>query len=269
MPTFVFWNIHGKSLLPRVSRICATRAVDVLMMAECQEPDDAVAESLKLSTGSDWLALDRGNSRLRVYTRIPSPKWKLIHDAQRWLIYRTRDKNGEPTFLVVVHLISPLHVDPEDHELELRRVAVSIEDVEGGEENPRTIVVGDFNQRPFDRTLVRANTMHAVMTRQIADRGTRQVRDTISQRMFYNPMWGLLGDRTPGPPGTYYAGSQRVVNYFWEMPDQVLLRPALADGLKHLEILESDGAESLLTMRGIPDKKNGSDHLPILFQIEW
>lgn len=24
---------------------------------------------------------------------------------------------------------------------------------------------------------------------------------------FYNPMWGCLGDRDPGPPGTYYYDS--------------------------------------------------------------
>jgi hypothetical protein len=47
------------------------------------------------------------------------------------------------------------------------------------------------------------------------------------------------------------------------------MRPALAGHLTELSVLDSDGTESLLTVNGIPDATNGSDHLPLLFRFDW
>ncbi len=82
-------------------------------------------------------------------------------------------------------------------------------------------------------------------------------------RFFSNPMWGCFGDRTPGPPGTYYYPRGSYGHLF----DQVLLRPALMDALTELRILEDDGVESLLTDRKRPRASQASDHLPILFRL--
>ena len=84
---------------------------------------------------------------------------------------------------------------------------------------------------------------------------------------FYNPMWGCFGDRTPGPPGSFYLGTSKPVNYFWNIYDQVLLRPGLVDALRDLAILDTDGSESLLTKAGLPQTSGGSDHLPLFFQL--
>jgi hypothetical protein len=67
----------------------------------------------------------------------------------------------------------------------------------------------------------------------------------------------------------YYRGAADAVNYFWNTYDQVLLRPELAPRLSRLSILDGDGVESLLTQNGLPDATNGSDHLPLLFRLEW
>lgn len=40
------------------------------------------------------------------------------------------------------------------------------------------------------------------------------------------------------------------------------------DSLRALQILDSDGQTSLLTANGLPDAASGSDHLPLLFQID-
>ena len=45
--------------------------------------------------------------------------------------------------------------------------------------------------------------------------------------MFYNPMWNLLGDAQE-PYGTYYyAGNGHPINTYWNIYDQVIIRPAL------------------------------------------
>ena len=114
--------------------------------------------------------------------------------------------------------------------------------------------------------MVGAPAFHGMMAKALAERGEREVAGR-SYRFFYNPMWGIFGDRTAGPAGTYYLSSAKPVNYYWNVYDQVLLRPELMDSLEDLRILVSDGAESLLTNRGLPNDNRGSDHLPLLFRL--
>jgi lipoyl(octanoyl) transferase len=62
-------------------------------------------------------------------------------------------------------------------------------------------------------------------------------------------MWGYFGDALDGPPGTYYDSRSEPVTYFWNIFEQVLIRPTLLDAFvpASLKILDSDGDETLLT----------------------
>lgn len=86
---------------------------------------------------------------------------------------------------------------------------------------------------------------------------------------FYNPMWNHFGDANESPPGTYYYAGSRHKEFFWQMFDQVLLRPDLIElfELGALKILDKDGTSSLLTEHGLPNNNVISDHLPILFKL--
>jgi len=132
--------------------------------------------------------------------------------------------------------------------------------------NRNTILVGDFNMNPYDPGMTLATGIHALMTAGLARKPDRKYRKR-SYRRFYNPMWGLFGDRTSGPAGTLYWSGSQPHNTFWAMFDQVLVRPALIGMLSRLEILDSDGEHSLLARGGFPDKGHLSDHLPIFFQL--
>jgi hypothetical protein len=130
------------------------------------------------------------------------------------------------------------------------------------------VLVGDLNMNPFESGVVGANGLHAVMTQERAQRGVRKVGGK-EYPFFYNPMWGFFGDLTKGPPGTYHYDSAEQVTYFWNIFDQVLIRPAL---LQHfdatsLKVISGDEKISLLNEQGIPDKANVSDHLPIVFRL--
>ncbi|MCP4349580.1 MAG: hypothetical protein GY795_29210 [Desulfobacterales bacterium] len=82
-------------------------------------------------------------------------------------------------------------------------------------------------------------------------------------------MWSYLGDFSPGPPGTYYRNTGRQVNFFWNMFDQILIRPEIMDAFENenMRILTEIGQASLLGKYGKPDVNTGSDHLPIYFRI--
>jgi len=147
-------------------------------------------------------------------------------------------------------------------------LVADIRALEQQEGHERTIIVGDLNVNPFETPVAWAGGLHGIMDRRVVERETREVRGR-EYSMFYNPMWGFFGDRTPGPSGTYYRTSSESVNYFWNTYDQVLLRPTLTTHLSDLRVLDADGADSLLTPSGLPDAVSGSDHLPLLFRLDW
>lgn len=88
-----------------------------------------------------------------------------------------------------------------------------------------------------------------------------------SFKMFYNPMWNLLGDFS-FPPGTYYYSGNEVENSFWNVYDQVMIRPCLRGQFvdDELKILCETKKRKLIDANNHPDKKI-SDHLPIVFEI--
>jgi hypothetical protein len=132
----------------------------------------------------------------------------------------------------------------------------------------RTVLIGDFNLNPFDDGLASANGLNAVMTKELASRGERTVQQA-RYPFFYNPMWGYFGDRHGSPAGSYYYERAEHVMYFWNLFDQVLIRPSLIERFlgDELKILTSVSGINLMDSRGRPNKIAGSDHLPLLFTL--
>ena len=121
---------------------------------------------------------------------------------------------------------------------------------------------------PFEAGMVGASGLHATMDRTVALRGSRTIRGK-DYPFFYNPMWNYFGDENKAVSGTHYYERNEHRVYFWNMFDQVLLRPALIPHLRNpgVRILTEAGGVSLLSGSGRPNKSVGSDHLPILFSL--
>jgi hypothetical protein len=107
------------------------------------------------------------------------------------------------------------------------------------------------------------------MDRRVAARLTRTVQKQ-KYKFFYNPMWSHLGD-SGNSGGTFYFENGEPVCYFWNIFDQVLLRPDLLDGFahEHVRILTEVHGYSLLEDDGRPDKTMASDHLPVLLELNF
>lgn len=71
------------------------------------------------------------------------------------------------------------------------------------------------------------------------------------------------------PYGTYYNNNGGTTATYWNIFDQVIIRPAIRKRFndKNLKILTSVSGRSLLDANGHPDI-NISDHLPIMFEIK-
>ena len=153
--------------------------------------------------------------------------------------------------------------------MECTKISSIIREVEEEEGHSRTIIVGDLNMNPFEKGMVAASGFHGTMSRDIAVKGYRTLNG-VKHQFFYNPMWNFLGDNNE-TPGSYYYNSSEQINYYWGLFDQVLVRPQLLQNFNtnDVKVLSSDGSQSLLNSNSIPNKNIYSDHLPILFSLEF
>ena len=173
--------------------------------------------------------------------------------------------DSEPVSLFLVH-IPCTWADASSQQYYANRQSDKICAVELAEGHDRSIVVGDFNMNPFDASMV--NGFNATMSEPMARKGSRRI-GAVERKFFFNPMWSLIGQRTDGPPGTFYFNKSLPLTYYWHALDQVLVRPSLLDALdqKSVQIVSRIRRRDLLTRGGLPDKRQASDHLPIVFRL--
>ena len=126
--------------------------------------------------------------------------------------------------------------------------------------------MGDFNENPYEIGCLGAVGFHGIPVYKDTMKKYRIIMDE-SFKMFYNPMWNLLGDFS-FPPGTYYYSGNEVENSFWNVYDQVMIRPCLREQFidDELKILCKTKSGKLTDANNHPDKSI-SDHLPIIFEI--
>jgi hypothetical protein len=271
MLTVLFWNIQKKPLLHRVSRLATAHDVDVVLLTECAQPDVELLAALNGVEKGPYRCPVRRNDRFRVASKFPKSRFvEVFNDSSNRLSVLELRPLERPTLLLgVVHLPSPAEWgDRSDRFAFAQKIADGLRSVEESTGNARTILTGDFNLNPFDDVMVGVFGFHALMTRGLAMRRDQRVVKGYNGPAFFNPMWRFLTDRDALPAGTHYFADSKPVNHYWYTPDQVLVRPEVVDKLVDVQVLVTDGMDSLLDLRyGWPDCVKGSDHLPILFRV--
>jgi len=259
-----------KDLRPLIGQAVVERDVDVLLLAEAGVSDADMLASLMQATGREYAAHSQRGDKVRLFSRLMGARW-IRRQADpmnaRMAIWSADIGRPPGILLATAHFVSKNYETAGGQSMLAAEMAKEVSRVEDSLGYQRTVVVGDLNMNPFEDGLAAATALHGVMTRKIAGKRERTVQ-AKPYRFFYNPMWGFFGDRTTGPAGTYHHGAATVGNLFWQMFDQVLLRPDLMNALQDLEILDRIGAQSLLTEKGgVPDRSVASDHLPLAFRL--
>ncbi len=240
-----------------------------------------MSDTARQSLGSIELESTKSRLLLRAL-RLPTNHNLYARFFDKYLIKQTEDRYytirrlvlpaHDEILLCVVHFPSKLYQNPNDQRFiaaEFGKILASIEEQVG---HSRTLLVGDLNMNPYEDGLVEAGCLHAVTTRRIAERGSRVVSGLKSNPHFYNPMWSHFGEREEGHAGTYYFSRPKARADFWNIYDQVLLRPELLPYFRNesLKILHEDEATMIpfITREGYPNGEIVSDHLPILFCLD-
>jgi hypothetical protein len=264
---FLFWNINRKPLAGLVAELADIHRVDVIILAECDDPG-TILSSLNRSAEAGFHSAPSLCERIVMCTRFSPEFLHPVFETERVSIRGLALPARAPVLLAAVHLPSKLRWSAESQAVECGELARSIEREERKAGHTRTILVGDFNLNPFEAGL--AGGLSSVMTRRVASGVARTVQGR-EYRFFYNPMWNHFGDARSDTAGSYFYDTAEHVNHYWHLFDQVLLRPELAMRFdpNQLCIVKTVGTHSLVRTDGRPDRANGSDHLPLLFEVEF
>jgi len=269
MINFLFWNIGKRVDAKRLAAVAHHWDVDVLMLAECNIPDNHLVTALNKDNMRLYdFDIVTQCEKIKIFPRFQRSFIPAVLETPRLTVRHLSLPGQLSVLLMVVHFPSKVNWRNSSQANEASRLAEQLKEAEARQGHNRSIVVGDLNMNPFEEGVVNAGGLHGVMSRTIATKANRNVQGQ-SYPYLYNPMWNLLGDYTPGPPGTFYYQNAEHTTYFWNMYDQVLIRPSLIERFdpKDVSIVTDDGVNSLLDRNGIPDKNLGSDHLPIFFRI--
>lgn len=267
--SFLFWNIGKLTRVDSLAELVAVTSADIVMLAENSFEIDQLCSKLSVETGRTYRNVLSVPYRCIVLTTLRDKDIQAadVDVNKKFTIYRMR-WGGTEILLAVAHLRSKMHGnDGVNQSLQVTHFADSILRLEKRYGHRRTIVVGDLNMNPFESGMVAARCLHGVPTKEIARKRSRIVENR-EYPFFYNPMWSCFGDQSPGPPGTYYDARANHAVCFWNMFDQVLVRPDLIDHFEGPTIHEQIEKVNLIRPSGNLNIGDGSDHLPISFSVE-
>lgn len=265
---FLFWNINRKPLAGLVAELADAHVVDVIILAECVIDPSAMLLAVNEALSATFHFPEALGERMQIFTRFDRAFLQPSYKSERISIRRLELPGRSSVLLATVHLPSKLHWAGDSQGIECAEVARLIDAEERKAGHRRTILVGDFNMNPFEAGIV--GGLQSVASRQVVSRETRTVQGR-EYPFFYNPMWSHFGDAKSNTAGSYFYDAGEHVNYYWNVFDQVLLRSALADRFDPgcVTIVKEIGHLSLVDAQGRPDHRKGSDHLPIVFEVEF
>ncbi len=267
---FLFWNLNSKNLINEISNIATLRGVDILILAECGGLTDSEL-LLKLNEKETRYSANHPASqcqKIKIFTRFSYNLIQPKMEGDRYTIRRLTLPQVESINIVGWHLPDKGNHSSESQNEVASQYAHKILNFENNFDD-KTIIIGDFNMNPFEVGMIKANGFNAVMSSIIATDEYRTIGGE-PYKFFYNPMWSLYGDVKNTVSGSYHYNNAELVNYRWNIFDQVLIRPSLITNFvkESIAILDSDGTKSLVTEKGYPNKKHYSDHLPLFFTLK-
>lgn len=244
--------------------------VDIIAMAECDNLDvQALINHLYVQGYSmKLIEICPENDDIKVLAKISiriTPK----EENKRFSTYQIR-QNGELILLSVLHLDSGLFKEESARNIRAERISKQIEKIEtevyrDGER--KGIVVGDFNLQPYSDGIANVFSFNATMSAFKAKKICRKVENE-KYWFYFNPMWKLMGDNTL-VQGSYYNNEDgQDKSLFWYAYDAVLIRPYFIDRFNwdNFRYISQTKKHTLLNKESI-NKKDYSDHLPVLFEI--
>lgn len=260
----LFWNTHkNKDINPIVAELIEENNINIIALAEHTANVNELIELL--------------NNFGIVMKKYDNPGCeKMIFLGNTYYQAQPGSQGDHYSFQIIdnqyiiccVHLQGQIYKNNDAaRRITIQRIVRDIINTENANKSDKTIIIGDFNINPFDHGMIDADQFHSLPFYEVAKKNARTVADG-SFKMFYNPMWRFFGD-IEKPYGTHYYNGNDIDNVFWNIYDQIMIRPDLREYFvdEELKIVTKTSHSSLLDRNGHPNKEI-SDHLPIIFEIK-
>ncbi|KMW10661.1 MULTISPECIES: hypothetical protein [Lachnospiraceae] len=265
----LFWNTHNNmSLDDTLIDLVLERNCTLLVLAEYENDINELCKKMNLRSKTDYKIIPSYGGCTKIKAIIAKKyNVEIVREQNRYQIIKI-ETSYYKMLVAMIHNISKYRATEEEQSENLRQLHEDVIIAENEQGTRNAVVIGDLNVNPFEKACVAANTMHAIPYASEVSSAGRLVQQRM-YREFYNPMWGLLGKRN-SPQGTMFYNNGGIINYFWHIVDQFLVRPEMIDALNEdsIEIVIGTKTENFLKKNGRPDPKRYSDHLPIYVQIK-
>lgn len=266
----VFWNINkNNELRAELALLAKEINPDIIFLAEAENASQ-ILQALNPNELLYHLNPDPRCEKILMFSKYPDSNVRPITSGTRFTVLCIQVPEYPAFNIMALHYQSKVNWDGADQAFQTMELVLQIQSFEQQTNQPNTILIGDFNMNPFETGMVATAGLHAVMSKDIALKMSRIV-DGKSYKYFYNPMWSFFGDAGRGDVnGTTYYNLAKPINYFWNIFDQVLIRPELIPYLdeEKLEIITKLGTERSLLTRNKTVDTSISDHLPISVTIK-
>jgi hypothetical protein len=271
---FLFWNVNNKDLTAEVCALASDTKADAVFLCENGNAQEAAAnassllQSLKANVSQNFSipnATPASDARFLCFCRNKRLGLEEVSSETRVSVREWR-LGKYSILLALIHGLDKRNNGLSIQQSSARDMADRIREIASDRGIDRVLWLGDFNLNPFDAPMSVPDCFNAMMTREcVARRHCTYL--SCEYDLYYNPMWGHLGDRTEGPSGTYYYTGRG--QYGWNMIDQVLIHFSLVPFYRDVQILTMAGQAPLVDKNGRPNDRNTpSDHLPILVSFE-
>ncbi len=259
----VFWNTHrNEKINSIICDVIYENRIDIAVLAEYTGDSQGLIQDLSGQGIQMEQYITSGCERIVMFGSKTG-----VTPASQNKYYSMQLMEGK-YILCGMHLPSQVYAQHQER----RNIVIDtlLQDISELEEEiglAQTVLFGDFNENPYETGCLAADKFHGLPSGDDTLRGTRTVMGR-KFKMFYNPMWNLFGD-FQYPPGTYYYNGSSPSHPFWNIYDQVMIRPAMQGRFvsDSLRILVGTKQVSFVDQYKHP-KKEISDHLPIVFEIK-
>lgn len=262
----LFWNVDNKNVDSLLLSTINKMNVDIIVLAEFAN-DKSRFLALANKDKDIFSELPQlGCLRITIFCRVDTVEVDHGPESNYFTTKKLTLSNDFEVLMAAVHLPSKTNQVDNTQTLEAAEFKNEIEFAENVFETENTFIVGDFNMNPFDHGMVSASAFHSVPCEKITTEKSRIIKQR-QHRFFYNPMWNMFGDMNNNP-GTYFHRDSEQTVYFWNILDQVIVRPAISKYFlkESLLILKEIDGISLVSQSGRPKL---SDHLPIIFEFDF
>jgi endonuclease/exonuclease/phosphatase family metal-dependent hydrolase len=263
----IFWNVNKNIAINQlICDLMVESQCDIISLAEYIDNTESLL-CLLAKIGLRFYAYPCiGCKRITILSKYDVNQIEQLADDNFYTLKRFPHSDLGSIIIAFVHFPSKLHAEDVDY-IELAcSLRNDIENIETRLDDRKTIIVGDFNMNPFENGMTSAAALHSIPWAKQAQKLKRVIRDR-TYYFFYNPMWNLLGDYIP-PAGSFYYQKSISNCIYWNIFDQVNIRPCLIDNFDVSKIKFITQIKELVLTKhsGIPDS-NISDHLPLYFEL--